>query len=96
MQIKNLTANGVTSIDKATESYPRKRQMIISYYVVDQLPLVLAFSIPKNQTFKMSLMESAFDLLKNKALHILPRKNWMMPTPFVLNDATIIEQEIKP
>ena len=86
----------MTSIGEATESYPRKRQKLLSYYVVDQLPLVLTFSMPKNQAFEMSLMESAFDLLQNKALHVLPRKNWMMPTPFVLNDATVIEQEIKP
>jgi hypothetical protein len=25
---------------------------------------------------------------------MIPRKNWMMPTPFVLNDAVIIRQRI--
>jgi hypothetical protein len=27
---------------------------------------------------------------------MIPRKNWMMPTPFVLNDAVIIRQRIEP
>jgi hypothetical protein len=96
LQIKDLTANGAKLIGQQSAVYPRKRQKILSYYAVDQVPLVLEFSIAKNQVLEMSLMESAFDLLQNKALHVPARKNWMMPTPFVLNDATVIEQQIKP
>ena len=28
-------------------------------------------------------------------LNVKPRENWMMPTPFVLNDAVMIQQKIK-
>jgi hypothetical protein len=44
----------------------------------------------------MELLESSFDLLSNPLFEITKRDNWMMPTPFVLNDAVVIRQKIKP
>jgi hypothetical protein len=41
-------------------------------------------------------MESSFDLMSNPLFQIQKRANWMMPTPFVLNDAVIIKKKIKP
>jgi hypothetical protein len=64
--------------------------------VVDNEPLILDFCIPKNTLFDMDLLESSFDLLHNPAFKIHPRENWMMPTPFVLTDAVVIRQKIKP
>ena len=32
----------------------------------------------------------------NPSFKISPRENWMMPTPFVLTDAVVIQQKIKP
>ena len=43
----------------------------------------------------MNVMESSFDLMVNPMFGMTPRENWMMPTPFVLNDAIIITQKIK-
>ncbi len=43
----------------------------------------------------MSLLESSFDLLNNPAFKIHPRESWMMPMPFVLNDAVVIQQKIR-
>jgi hypothetical protein len=44
----------------------------------------------------MELMESSFDLMQNPLFSISKRASWMMPTPFVLTDAVIIKQRIKP
>ncbi len=44
----------------------------------------------------MSLMESSFDLMTNPKFNIAKRASWMMPMPFVLNDAVVIQQKIKP
>jgi hypothetical protein len=33
--------------------------------------------------------------LSNPLFEITKRENWMMPTPFVLNDAVVIRQKIK-
>ena len=43
----------------------------------------------------MDLIESSFDLMTNPLFQIKPRSEWMMPTPFVLNDAVLIQQKIK-
>lgn len=43
----------------------------------------------------MDLIESSFDLMTNPLFKIKPRSDWMMPTPFVLNDAVLIQQKIK-
>jgi hypothetical protein len=34
--------------------------------------------------------------MNNPLFTMAKRANWMMPTPFVLNDAVIIKQKIKP
>jgi hypothetical protein len=41
-------------------------------------------------------MESSFDLLQNPLMKIKPRSSWMIATPFVLNDAVVIKQQVKP
>jgi hypothetical protein len=41
-------------------------------------------------------LESSFDLLSNPQLKIKPRAAWMMPMPFVLTDAVVLHQKIKP
>jgi len=33
--------------------------------------------------------------MSNPLLNVKPRNDWMMPTPFVLNDAILIQQKIK-
>jgi hypothetical protein len=40
-------------------------------------------------------MESSFDLMVNPLFDMNKRENWMMPTPFLLNDAVVITQKIK-
>jgi hypothetical protein len=44
----------------------------------------------------MDLMESSFDLLTNPKFRIAKRLPWMMPMPFVLNDAVVIQKKIIP
>ena len=44
----------------------------------------------------MEILESSFDLIENPVFKIPKRANWMIPTPFVLNDAVVIQQKLKP
>jgi len=44
----------------------------------------------------MNLVESSFDLMTNPLFSMAKRRDWMIPTPFVLNDAVIIKEKIKP
>ncbi len=92
----NLKANGATALGQKWSLYLRKGKRLISYYVVDNDPLELQFSIPVNTTFDMDLMESSFDLLTNPKFRIAKRLPWMMQMPFVLNDAVVIQKKIVP
>jgi hypothetical protein len=56
----------------------------------------MQFSIDATTVLDMELMESSFDLLTNPLFSLRKRENWMMPTAFVLNDAVVIKEKIKP
>lgn len=96
MDFYNLKANGVSLIGWKEAKYRRKGKKILSYYVVDNAPLQLSFSLDVATKLDMELMESSFDLVENQQFAIPKRPNWMIPTPFVLNDAVVIRQKIKP
>ncbi|MES2804755.1 MAG: M28 family peptidase [Bacteroidota bacterium] len=96
MAIHNFKANGVTTLGQKNSLYQRKGKKILSYYVVGNAPLEMQFSVNSSTVFDMELMESSFDLMTNPLFGIAKRENWMMPTPFVLNDAVVIKQKIKP
>ena len=96
MAIHNFKANGATTLGQKNSLYQRKGKKILSYYVVRNVPLEMQFTVNSSTVFDMELMESSFDLMTNPLFQITKRENWMMPTPFVLNDAVVIKQKIKP
>ena len=96
LNVQNLKANGAKSIDLKSNIINKKSNKLLSYYVVDNIPLTMEFSIPSNQKLDMNLAESSFDLMSNPLFHIAKRKDWMIPTPFVLNDAIIVKQKLHP
>jgi hypothetical protein len=95
MTFFNFKANGVSTSDQKGNSLERDGMKILCYYVVGNEPLVMEFYINKSSIFDMDLIESSFDLMTNPLFQIKPRSDWMMPTPFVLNDAVLIQQKIK-
>ena len=94
--IQNFKANGLTLLGQKGSKYERKGKKLLSYYVVDQLPLEIEFNVAANSVLDLDLMESSFDLMNNPLFQMAKRADWMMPTPFVLNDAVIIKEKIKP
>ena len=95
MTFYNFKANGVSTSGQKGNRLERDDMKILCYYVVGNEPLVMDFYINKSSVFDMDLIESSFDLMTNPLLNIKPRSDWMMPTPFVLNDAILIQQKIK-
>jgi len=95
MTFYNFKANGVATSGEKTNRLEREGSKILCYYVVGNEPLEMDFYINKSAVFDMDLIESSFDLMSNPLLNVKPRENWMMPTPFVLNDAVLIQQKIK-
>ncbi len=94
--IQNFKANGLTLLGQKGSKYERKGKKLLSYYVVDQLPLEIEFSVAASNVLDLDLIESSFDLMNNSLFKMTKRADWMMPTPYVLNDAVIIKQKIKP
>ena len=96
MQLYNIKTNGVSHLEQKGKIYKRDGKKLLSYYVVDNDPLVLEFNIKATTVFDMTLLESSFDLMQNPLFTMNKRADWMMPTPFVLNDAVAIKKIIKP
>lgn len=95
MTFFNFKANGVATFGEKGNRLQREDSKILCYYVVGNEPLEMEFYINKATIFDMDLIESSFDLMSNPLLNVKPRNDWMMPTPFVLNDAILIQQKIK-
>ena len=95
MTFFNFKANGVSTLGQKSNRLERNGMKILCYYVVANEPLVMDFYINKSVALDMDLVESSFDLMTNPLLKVKPRSDWMMPTPFVLNDAVVIQQKIK-
>lgn len=91
----NLRTNGVKHINQKGSAFKRNGRKLLSYYVTDNEPLEMQFSVDSKAVLDMELMEASFDLISNKMFSIPKRENWMMPTPFVLNDAVVLKQKIK-
>ncbi len=94
--LNNFKANGVKSVAFESNISSKTSNKIVTYYVVNNMPLTIEFSIGKTQKLNLDLVESSFDLLANAMIKMTQRKPGMIPTPFVLNDAIIIKQKIKP
>jgi len=95
MRFYNFKANGTTTLGQQGTELERNGKKLLSYYVVNNEPLVLQFTINKATILDMDVMESSFDLMVNPIFSMTPRESWMMPTPFVLNNAVIITQKIR-
>jgi hypothetical protein len=94
VELENLTANGVKSLQLKSKIGNTKNGKMLTYYVVDSTSLQLNFRIPAKTKLDLNVKESSFDLLEHPQFSIAKRKSWMMPTPFVLNDAVIVEHRI--
>ena len=96
LEIFNFKANNVKPIESKGATFQRSNSRVVRYYVTNNEPLLMEFSTKSNTNLNMELLESSFDLLENPAFKIPKRENWMMPLPFVLTDAVVIKQKIRP
>ncbi len=69
---------------------------ILSYYLTDPNEIIdLKMIVSKKETLNLTVLEASFDLLSNPQFTIKPREAYMMPMPFVLNDAIILKKHIE-
>lgn len=69
-------------------------QQILSYYVVDKVPLEMEITVPEGQKVNMTILEASYNLFENEWLTVPARPKEMIPKPFVLNDAIVVKKTI--
>ncbi|MCF6279032.1 MAG: M28 family peptidase [Flavobacteriaceae bacterium] len=74
-----------------------KRKNVLSYYYTKPNEVIeLEYVISSKVNPTLEIREVKYDLFTNQLLKVTPRKDSkMMPTPFVINDATIVKKEIR-
>ena len=78
------------------KEYSRKNGTFLRYYMANSdIDLTLSFTVDKSQKLNIVLNEISYDLLNNSNFTIQPRSDYMMPMPFVTNDAIIVSKQIE-
>jgi len=98
VQFKSFTINGeALKTLKGKEFVLEVNEgSILSYYFTEKEEVLdIEFIVDRNQQFDLDILEVKFDLYTNPVFNITPRSEIMMPTPFVLNDATVIKTNLK-
>ena len=99
IQFKSFVVNGESLKKNKNENefvLNLKKGTLMNYYRTSKEEVLdLEFVVPSNQQFDLDILEIKFDLFTNSAFKIQPRTNEMIPTPFVLNDATVIKTNLK-
>jgi hypothetical protein len=90
----SFNINGIEVSNDGNPFSNRKYNTLFSYYVVDDIPLELNFTVPSNQKTQLQFYETSFDMLSNDLFRVPKRSSDMIPKPFVINDAVIIKKSI--
>lgn len=99
MHFSTFKINGV-SLKKNQERTilfdTERRKSIFTYYFTEDSEIIdFEFSISKDENPSLMLYEVSYELFTNSQLNVKPRNNdSMFPTPFVINDATIVKKSI--
>lgn len=93
---RSLTYNKKVLAPDSTKTLYKKRYTnnLLSFYMGKGQELEFSFSVPAGIEPEISYREYSFDLLENSKFTISARPAYMMPKPFVVNDAVIIERKI--
>ncbi len=89
-----FTSFKANSVELKKDLKSQNKDRLLTYFVADDAPLELEFSVPKNQKTSFTILEASYDLLNNDLFNIPERESYMIPKPFVLNDAIIVKKII--
>ena len=65
---------------------------LINYFVSNNDPLKVDFTVEKNVAVSFRVMEYGFDLMANPEFDMEKRMDYMMPKPFVITDAIAVKR----
>ena len=94
--LAHVKANGVRPLTYTSKIGGQASHKLLSYYVTRNQPLVFSFDVPVGVEPQLELMESSFDLLEQPRMGVPPRPKNTLPMPFVLNDAVVLIQPVRP
>ncbi|WP_373057654.1 M28 family peptidase [Zunongwangia sp. H14] len=94
LDFEEFQVNGQTADPVNLAQNIRRKGRLLLYHSGSRDTLRINFSLEKDQVPEFTLYESSYDLLDNKQLHVPARESWMIPRPFVVNDAVIIRKRI--
>ncbi|WP_395077163.1 M28 family peptidase [Flavobacterium sp.] len=75
--------------------YERTENQFFRSYPVNDRPINFKFEVDPNEKFDLGILESSFDLLNNLETSKSKRSDYMMPKPFVINDARMLKQTFR-
>lgn len=88
--------NGEAILDPEAEegsSGIQSSAALIDYYVTDGDSLAVEFIANTEQEIQFTFQEMSLDLLSNPLFKVPERPSFMIPKPFVTNDAVIVQKE---
>ena len=93
LTIEKLTVNN--ALVKRGEKITNNEGTLLIYQMANtDADLHLSFVLNNHEKLNLVLNEISYDLLSNTQLNIQPRSEFMMPMPFVINDAIILSRKI--
>jgi hypothetical protein len=97
---KSFVVNGEVLKQPKGQSYifnTGKRKNVLSYYFTKPNEVLeFEYIIGSKENPALEVQEVKYDLFTNELLKVAQRKDVkMMPTPFVINDATIVKKEVR-
>lgn len=81
-------------LDSASISEERRTSSLLSYYMSPEDSLSFTYQTADNSDPKITLKETSLDLLENDLFTVAQRPAGMMPSPFIVNDAIVVERTI--
>ena len=94
---KAFQINGVAAKRNESTGYvfeERLNNRLFSYYVTDNEPLDMIFTVPASQKTTLQVYEATYDLLSHNLFTVPEREAHMIPKPFVLNDAIVTKTKV--
>lgn len=98
IQFKSFMVNKepLERVRNSKYAFTVEKGTIMNFYRTSKDEIIdIEFVVDKNQVMDIDVLEAKYDLFTNPQFKITPRTDFMMPTPFVLNDATVIKTNLK-
>jgi len=93
-KVNQKEADSIYTTTKAYHIFKKRySSRLLTYHVVNQEAINIEF-VGKLPLPEFQIFETRFDLMQNSKLKVPKRSPFMIPKPFVVNDAIIIKQSI--